>query len=67
MDILRDSGICLSAQGPNSVITYEILGDDLALDFFRIDPNTGSITLQKSLLETGIKSFEVSSPLTLLP
>ena len=46
-------------QSPNNDIMYEIIGDDDSPDFFYINPNSGAITLLKSVLETDRNIYRV--------
>ena len=38
-------------QGPNSDITFEIVGDSVAMDLFAIDAERGVVTLRESLVD----------------
>ena len=50
----------LPLQGPNSKVTYEILGTASAQTYFTINPQSGVISLAKSLYTTSDNSFVVS-------
>ena len=36
--------------GPNSQISYYSVGDQLAMDYFQVDPTTGEVSVSQSLL-----------------
>ncbi|CDW54646.1 Protocadherin-15, partial [Trichuris trichiura] len=42
---------------PNNVVSYRLIGDEEAAQFFRVDPASGLITVARSLLGTGIEKF----------
>ncbi|GFN78435.1 protocadherin fat 4, partial [Plakobranchus ocellatus] len=44
---------------PDNVVGYTIVGDDRANEFFFINPNTGVVTLLKSVRDTNINLFRV--------
>ena len=46
-------------QAPDNVVGYTIVGDDRASEFFFINPNTGVVTLLKSVKDTNINLFRV--------
>ncbi|RUS85645.1 hypothetical protein EGW08_006591, partial [Elysia chlorotica] len=44
---------------PDNVVGYSIVGDDRAAEFFFINPNTGVVTLLKSVRDTNINLFRI--------
>jgi hypothetical protein len=53
--------ILFFAQGPNSIVTYKITSDDLALEYFIIDHYSGIVTLKKALADSTTTMFKVIS------
>lgn len=51
MDVVQDSH--------NSDVSYSAPGTDEALEFFQINPNTGEVSVKRSLLDTTSKRFRV--------
>lgn len=49
-------------QGPNSDVSYEIVGDEQAQEYFAINSKSGAISLRKPLVDTNILAFNVSDP-----
>ncbi|XP_035826841.1 protocadherin Fat 4, partial [Aplysia californica] len=44
---------------PNNEVVYSIVGDDRASEFFFVNPNTGEITLLKSVQDVNINLFRI--------
>ena len=49
-----------SSQAPYNVITYSIVGEDKAPNYFTIDSDNGQIRLRSSLLQDQDLSYRVS-------
>ncbi|KFD67683.1 hypothetical protein M514_08537 [Trichuris suis] len=45
---------------PNNVVSYRLVGDEEAAQFFKVDPASGLVTVARSLLGTGIEKFTLS-------
>uniref|UniRef100_A0A5S6QZP5 Cadherin domain-containing protein n=1 Tax=Trichuris muris TaxID=70415 RepID=A0A5S6QZP5_TRIMR len=45
---------------PNSAVSYRLVGDEEAAQFFEVDQKTGLVTVARSLLGTGIQKFTLS-------
>ena len=49
------------SQGPFNTLVYEIIGDDDAPSYFKLDSRTGEVTINRDLRETDAEVFRVSS------
>ena len=50
-------------QAPNNVIQYSIIGDTNGIQYFYVNPTSGRLSLQRSIVGTGISPFNVSTRL----
>ena len=48
-------------QKPFNDITYDLIGDDAAPSFFRIDQSSGKVLVSNNLANDGTRNYKVSS------
>jgi protocadherin Fat 4 len=58
--IMTVSATDQDTQGPNSQVSYSIVGGESALEYFSINPSSGVVTLKKSLVGTQTTRYELS-------
>lgn len=46
--------------GPNSDVTYAVVGDQVALDLFSVDASSGVVTLRQSVVDRSDNQYMVS-------
>ena len=60
-DCVADSALPLSApQAPYNTVTYSIIGDDEAPNYFSINPASGVISVVRALTDDSASSYRVS-------
>ena len=59
LDDMCSLPLFLYYQGPNSAITYELIGDETSIEYFEVGTQTGIVRLKQSLVDSSIDEFEV--------
>ena len=53
--------VFLFVQPPDNVVQYELVGDELAQEYFLVNPLNGEVSVRRSLLNNDAKRYTVRS------